>query len=49
MISDIHSDQNDYRFMKEKSTEIIASSVNFESSSEDFTLYSKYQCYKNFR
>jgi len=33
---------------KEKSTEIIASSVNFESFSEDFTLYSKYRCYKNF-
>jgi len=34
--------------MKGKSTEIIASNVNFESSPEGFTLYSKYRCYKNF-
>jgi len=60
IILDIHSGQNDYRFKqeilfhifmtytKEKSTDIIASSVNFESFSENFTLYSKRQCYKNF-
>jgi len=35
-------------YTKEKSKEIMASSVNFESFSENFTLYSKYQCCKNF-
>jgi len=35
-------------YTKDKSIEIAASRVNFESSSEDFTLYSKYRCYKNF-
>jgi len=35
-------------YTKEKSIGIVASSVNFESFSEDFTLYWKYRCYKNF-
>ena len=35
-------------YTKDKSTEIAASSVNFESFLEDVTLYSKYRCYKNF-
>jgi len=35
-------------YTKEKSIVIVASSVNFESFSENFTLYSKYQCYKIF-
>jgi len=51
IISDLHLDQNDYRFMwetlfdsfmtytKEKSTDIIASSLNFENFSENVALY----------
>ena len=35
-------------YTKDKSIEIDASSVNFESFSEDFTLYSKYRRSKNF-
>jgi len=35
-------------YTKDKSIEIAASSVNFESFPEDFTLYSKYRCYENF-
>jgi len=34
--------------MKEKCMDIAISSLNFESFSENFTLYSKHQCYKNF-
>jgi len=33
---------------KEKPTDIIASSLNFENFLENFTLHSRHQCYKNF-
>jgi len=33
---------------KEKSTDIVTSSVNFESFPENFTLHSRHQCYKTF-
>jgi len=35
-------------YTKEKSTDIVASSVNFKSFSENFTLYSKHEWYKHF-